>query len=327
MAEGAVAGVDWAKDAHEVLVADREGERLWGETVPHDEAGIARLCRTLVTLGVQRVAVERPGGLLIERLLDAGLTVLAIHPNMVAAARDRFRAAGGKSDRFDAFVLCELARTDSHRSRALTADSDQTKALRARAASSASPTDQRHRRAAARVARRTRQPARRATVSDQHWRPADRKALAWRIAKHATHPAQRCPYMAVKTITPHVLRHTAAMRPLHAGVDSTVIALWLGQEQVETTQMYLHADLAIKERALAARSHWTANPARPAQTHSLDSSTGYDWTAADHDLEDRNCGPSSIETTARGRSAHSRSLGYPCSMCWTASTRSPRTFS
>ena len=131
MAEGAVAGVDWAKDAHEVLVADGEGERLWGETVPHVEAGIARLCRTLVTLGVVRVAVERPDGLLIERLLDAGLTVLAIHPNMVAAARDRFRAAGGKSDRFDAFVLCELARTDSHRFRALTPDSDQTKALRA----------------------------------------------------------------------------------------------------------------------------------------------------------------------------------------------------
>jgi transposase len=125
------AGVDWAKDAHEVLVADADGERLWGETVTHDEAGIARLCKTLVTLGVARVAVERPDGLLIERLLDAGLTVLAIHPNMVAAARDRFRAAGGKSDRFDAFVLCELARTDSHRFRALTPDSDQTKALRA----------------------------------------------------------------------------------------------------------------------------------------------------------------------------------------------------
>jgi len=131
MAEGAVAGVDWAKDAHEVLVADGEGERLWGQTVAHDEAGIARLCQTLVTLGVIRVAVERPDGLLIERLLDAGLTVLAIHPNMVAATRDRFRAAGGKSDQFDAFVLCELARTDSHRFRALSPDSDQTKALRA----------------------------------------------------------------------------------------------------------------------------------------------------------------------------------------------------
>ena len=95
MTEGAVAGVDWAKDAHEVLVADSEGERLWGQTVSHDEAGIARLCRTLVTLRVARVAVERPDGLLIERLLDAGLTVLAIHPNMVAAARHRFRAPAG----------------------------------------------------------------------------------------------------------------------------------------------------------------------------------------------------------------------------------------
>jgi len=125
------AGVDWAKDSHDVLVADADGIKLWSETVTHDEAGIGRLCRTLVSLGVVRVAVERPDGLLIERLLDAGLTVLAIHPNMVAAARPRFRPAGGKSDRFDAFVLCELARTDHHRFRALTPDSDQTKALRA----------------------------------------------------------------------------------------------------------------------------------------------------------------------------------------------------
>jgi transposase len=125
------AGIDWAKDTHEVLVADNQGERLWGESVPHTEAGIDRLCRTLVTLKVARVAIQRPDGLLIERLLDAGLTVLAIHPNKVAAARDRFRAAGGKSDRFDAFVLCELARTDSHRFPVLTPDRDQTKALRA----------------------------------------------------------------------------------------------------------------------------------------------------------------------------------------------------
>ena len=67
----------------------------------------------------------------MERLLDAGLRVLALHPNQVAAARDRFRVSGGKSDRFDAFVLCELARTDHHRFRVLEPDSDQTKALRA----------------------------------------------------------------------------------------------------------------------------------------------------------------------------------------------------
>jgi transposase len=123
--------VDWAKDAREVMVADGDGERLWAATITHDEDGITRLCQALVKLGVARVAIERPDGLLIERLLDAGLTVIAIHPNKVKAARDRFRPADGKSDRFDAFVLCELARTDSHRFRALSPDRDQTKALRA----------------------------------------------------------------------------------------------------------------------------------------------------------------------------------------------------
>ena len=59
------------------------------------------------------------------------MRVLALHPNQVKAARDRFRASGGKSDRFDRFVLCELARTDAHRFRLLEPDSDQTKALRA----------------------------------------------------------------------------------------------------------------------------------------------------------------------------------------------------
>jgi transposase len=131
MAGAVCAGVDWAKDTHDVFVADADGERLWAETVTHDENGLSKLCRTLVTLGVGRVALERPDGLLVERLLDAGLTVIAMHPNQVAAARPRFRPAGGKSDRFDAFVLCELARTDHHRFRVLVPDSDQTKALRA----------------------------------------------------------------------------------------------------------------------------------------------------------------------------------------------------
>ena len=82
-------------------------------------------------LKVELVAIERPDGLLVERLLDAGLRVLALHPNQVAAARDRFRVSGGKSDRFDAFVLCGLARTDHHRFRVLEPDSDQATALRA----------------------------------------------------------------------------------------------------------------------------------------------------------------------------------------------------
>ena len=98
----------------------------------HDEAGLRSLCAALVRLKVELVAIERPDGLLVERLLDAGLRVLAIHPNQVAATRDRFRAAGGKSDRFDAFVLCELARTDARTaSRVLEPDSDETQALKA----------------------------------------------------------------------------------------------------------------------------------------------------------------------------------------------------
>ena len=60
-----------------------------------------------------------------------------------------------------------------------------------------------------------------------------------------------CPTLAGKNVTPHVLRHTAAMRLLQAGVDTSVIALWLGHESVQSTQVYLHADLALKEQALA----------------------------------------------------------------------------
>jgi transposase len=125
------AGVDWAAEKHDVLVADAAGEKLLATTFAHDEQGLRSMCRQLVRLGVELVAVERPDGLLVERLLDAGLRVLALHPNQVAATRDRFRVSGGKSDGFDAFVLCELARTDHHRFRVLEPDSDQTKALRA----------------------------------------------------------------------------------------------------------------------------------------------------------------------------------------------------
>jgi site-specific recombinase XerD len=93
-------------------------------------------------------------------------------------------------------------------------------------------------------------------------KPLNRKALARRIAKHAIHAAERCPSLTAKTITPHVLRHTAAMRLLHAGIDTTVIALWLGHEQVQTTQMYVHADLALKERALARTKPLDSKPGR-----------------------------------------------------------------
>jgi integrase/recombinase XerD len=76
-------------------------------------------------------------------------------------------------------------------------------------------------------------------------------ALESRLAKYTAIVTSSCPSMAARKITPHVLRHTAAMQLLHAGVDTTVIALWLGHERVDTTQIYLQADLALKERALA----------------------------------------------------------------------------
>jgi integrase/recombinase XerD len=93
-------------------------------------------------------------------------------------------------------------------------------------------------------------------------RPLTRDALERRLAKHAATAAATCPSLAAKTVTPHVLRHTTAMRLLHAGVDTTVIALWLGHEQIQTTQIYLHADLAIKEKALARTTPPTAKPGR-----------------------------------------------------------------
>src|SRR5437764_1245725 len=125
------AGVDWASEEHAVCVVDERGRILEGRRYRHNEPGIRALCVRLVRLQVALVALERPDGLLIERLLDAGLTVIAVHPNQVKASRPRYSVAGGKSDSFDSFVLAELARTDSHRFRVLVPDSDQTKALRA----------------------------------------------------------------------------------------------------------------------------------------------------------------------------------------------------
>jgi hypothetical protein len=128
---GNCAGVDWAAEKHDLLIEDLDGRERLAATFAHDESGISALCAALVSHQVEVIAIERPGGVLVERLLETGVKVLALHPNQVAAARDRFRASGGKSDRFDAFVLCELARTDAHRFRMLEPDSDQTKAIQA----------------------------------------------------------------------------------------------------------------------------------------------------------------------------------------------------
>ncbi|MCA1681481.1 MAG: site-specific integrase [Actinobacteria bacterium] len=89
-----------------------------------------------------------------------------------------------------------------------------------------------------------------------------RDALERRLTKHTTNATPTCPSLAAKKVTLHVLRHTAAMRLLHADVDTAVIALWLGHERIDTTRIYLHADLALKERALAKTTPPNTTPGR-----------------------------------------------------------------
>src|SRR5258707_13316953 len=89
-----------------------------------------------------------------------------------------------------------------------------------------------------------------------------RDAVEHRLAKYVQIAIRACPSLGQKTISMHVLRHSAAMRLLRAGIETSVIALWLGHEQVETTHIYLHADMGIKERALAATAPTVATPGR-----------------------------------------------------------------
>ena len=92
--------------------------------------------------------------------------------------------------------------------------------------------------------------------------PLSRHGVAYLLVKHVTKARAVCPGLANKRVSPHVLRHTAAMDLLRHGVDRAVIALWLGHESVETTQIYLHADLEIKEKALAKTASPKVNTGR-----------------------------------------------------------------
>ena len=80
--------------------------------------------------------------------------------------------------------------------------------------------------------------------------PMSRDALQQRLTLYTTAARRTCPTLTSKNVTPHVLRHSAAMALLHAGTDITVIALWLGHESVTTTQIYLQADMTLKQQAL-----------------------------------------------------------------------------
>jgi site-specific recombinase XerD len=87
-------------------------------------------------------------------------------------------------------------------------------------------------------------------------------AVARRLTQHVSAAGTSCPTLDAKNVSPHTLRHTAAMRLLHAGIDITVIALWLGHQSIETTQIYLHADMTTKERAMARTAPTGTEPGR-----------------------------------------------------------------
>ena len=93
-------------------------------------------------------------------------------------------------------------------------------------------------------------------------RPLSVDAIQWRLAKHVTAAASGCRSLSSKHVSPHVLRHTCAMNLLHAGVDIATIALWLGHSDIRATQTYLHADLALKERALSRTTPLNTAPGR-----------------------------------------------------------------
>lgn len=127
-------GVDWAATAHAVCVLDDTGTVHWRGSVPHSAEGLADLVRRLRSFGppsTLRVAIERPSGLVIDTLIDAGFQVVPIHPNVVTATRPRYSAALGKSDLGDSYLLADLIRTDGRRFRPLSPPSDKTRALRA----------------------------------------------------------------------------------------------------------------------------------------------------------------------------------------------------
>src|SRR5438034_8728500 len=127
-------GLDWAQDDHAVCVIDEQAQVHLRCTVVHSASGLADLIQQLRRVAgpaALPIAVERPSGLLIDTLVEAGFPVVPIHPNALKASRPRYSAAQGKSDPGDAFILADLLRTDGHRFRPLHPPSDDTRALRA----------------------------------------------------------------------------------------------------------------------------------------------------------------------------------------------------
>ena len=132
---GFCVGVDWGGIAHAVCVIDDASGRIVDRfearhTADGINAMLVRLAR-LAAAAELPIAIERPSGLLVDALIEAGHPIVPIHPNVVKACRPRYRAAGGKSDPGDGYILADILRTDGHRFRRLQPCSDEIKALRA----------------------------------------------------------------------------------------------------------------------------------------------------------------------------------------------------
>jgi len=127
-------GLDWGGESHAVCVVDGSGKVLDRFTVAHDVGGLAELVARLRRRAPPDrtpIAIERPSGLLVDSLAEAGFLVTPIHPNVVKACRPRYRAVAAKSDPGDAYILADVLRTDGHRLAPLSPQSDAIKALRA----------------------------------------------------------------------------------------------------------------------------------------------------------------------------------------------------
>lgn len=125
------AGLDWASQTHAVCIIDEQGNARERLDVTHNTAGLAELKHRLRHWGCPSIAIERPSGLIVDTLMEAGFTVVPIHPNAVKATRPRYRSHGAKSDACDAYLLADLLRTDGHRFKPLAPQSDEIRALRA----------------------------------------------------------------------------------------------------------------------------------------------------------------------------------------------------
>ncbi len=123
-------GVDWASEDHAICIVGPEGEALQRISVAHDRAGLRAMVRTLLGAGVERVGIERPDGPVVDALLEAGFTVYVIPPGQLKNLRSRYGSAGNKDDRFDAYVLADVVRTDARRLRPIQVDTEATTALR-----------------------------------------------------------------------------------------------------------------------------------------------------------------------------------------------------